>query len=347
MKQTTTDIMIFRFSAMGDIAMTVPVVKTLIAQNPGIEIIFVSRPFFAPLFKDIPQVKFVGIDLNCYKGLYGLWRLFRKLKSYHPDYIADLHDVLRSKILRIFFKLNAYKIAVIDKGRREKKALTRPKDKIFKALKSTHERYADVFRSLGYDVDLQLFNPEKPSLNESVKLFFQNFTGKKLVGIAPFAAHQGKQYPIEQIKELITLLLEKDANTDILLFGGGKKEKLQLDELEKINRNRIVNLAGVFNFEEELQIISRLNVMLSMDSANGHLAALYGVPVITVWGVTHPYAGFTPLNQPIENQIVPDIKKFPQLPTSVYGNKTFDGFERIWETVDAKIISEKIINLLY
>ncbi len=346
MKQTATDIMIFRFSAMGDVAMSVPVVKTLTEQYPDINIIFVSRPFFAPLFAGIPQVKFVGINFDDYKGIAGLWRLFQRLKKYNPTYIADLHDVLRSKILRTFFKLYAHRIAVINKGRKEKRALTRQKNKIFKALKSTHQRYADVFKNLNYPVDLQNFKPELPPLSENVKLFLQNFDGKKLIGIAPFAAHQGKQYPLDKVKELIKLLLNEDASIDILLFGGGKKEKTLLNELEKINRNRIVNLAGVFKFSEELQLISRLQIMISMDSANGHLAALYGVPVLTVWGATHPYAGFSPINQPSENQIVADRKKFPQLPTSVYGNKTFKGFEQIWKSIDNQKIIDRVKEIL-
>ena len=141
------------------------------------------------------------------------------------------------------------------------------------------------------------------------------------------------------------MLLEKDNKIVILLFGGGSREKQLLDELEQIDRNRIVNVAGVFSFEEELQIISRLQVMLSMDSGNGHLAALFGVPVVTIWGATHPYAGFAPFNQPVENQILPDLKQFPQLPTSVYGNKTFDGFEKVWDTIKPEKIVERILSL--
>jgi len=340
-------LMLFRFSAMGDVAMTVPVIKTLLDTYPELEIIMVSRPFFAPLFKDLPRLKFIGVDLKTsYKGLPGLYRLFRELKQYQPRAIADLHDVLRTKILRFFFKTAGYKVAVINKGRQEKKALTRSQNKILKPLPTTHERYADVFRKLGWALDLKNYKPQYPELSVQVALFLENFKDKKIIGIAPFAAHPGKEYPLKKTKELIRLILQKNEKVDILLFGGGNIEKQKLDELEKINRNRIVNLAGVFSFEEELQIISRLALMLSMDSGNGHLAAIFGVPVITIWGLTHPFAGFTPFNQPDEYQIIPDLKTFPQLPTSVYGNKTFEGFEQIWETISPEIIVDKIMNVL-
>lgn len=340
------NIMVFRFSAMGDVAMSVPVLKAVTEQNEGVKIIMVSRPFFAPLFKDLPEVDFVPADFkNKYKGITGLLKLYKDLKKYPAGYLADLHDVLRTKILRKLFVLNGKKIAHIDKGRKEKKALTREKNKIFKALKSTHERYADVFRKLGFEVDLsQVDFLEKPALSSHVSLFLENFKEGKLIGIAPFAAHEGKQYPLEKIKEVIRLLLEKDPELNILLLGGGKEEKKKLDELEKINRNRVVNIAGIFPFEEELQIISRLDSLLSMDSGNGHLAALYGVPVISLWGATHPFAGFVPFGQAKENQILPDRKKYPQLPVSIYGNKTFEGFEKVWDDIKEEEVVRRLLS---
>ncbi len=338
-------ILTIRFSAMGDVAMAVPVVKAVVEQNENVEILFVSRPFFSAFFKNIPNVNFIGKDVKKqYKGLKGLYLLFKELKRENPDYIADLHDVIRSKVLRLFFKISGFKVGSINKGRREKKALTRRENKIFKPLKSTHERYADVFRNLGLKVDLTKVKPlPKPDLSTQIKLFLDTFGDNYLIGIAPFAAHEGKQYPLEKIEKVINNLLEKNKNLSIVLFGGGTKEKQLLDGLEKINRNRIVNVAGTFSLEEELQIISRLNKMLSMDSGNGHIATLYGIQVVSVWGATHPFAGFMPFLQPETNQVLPDLNKFPQLPTSIYGNKTFEGFQQVWESISVDEIVEKLL----
>jgi len=340
-------IMVFRFSAMGDVAMVVPVLKALIEQNE-VEVTMVSRAFFAPFFQPLPNLEFIGVDLkNDYKGLGGLFSLYRKLKKMNPDAVSDLHDVLRTKVLRSFFKISGTKVKKIDKGRKEKKALTREKNKILILLQSTHERYADVFRKLGFSLDLSKVEAlPTPKMSPQVSLFFQTFEGKKMIGIAPFAAHKGKQYPFEKIKEVIKILLEADTEINIILFGGGEEEKRNLSELEKINRNRIVNIAGVFSLEEELQILSRLNVLLSMDSGNAHMAALYGVPVVTIWGATHPYAGFAPFNQKKVNQLLPDLKKYPQLPTSVYGNKIFPGFDKIWDDIPAKSVAKKLLDEL-
>jgi len=337
--------MVFRFSAMGDVAMSIPVIQSLVRQNKDVEVVFVSRPFFKPLFKDLPHTEFIGVDLKKHKGFFGLYKLFKLLKKEKPDYIADIHNVLRTKILRLFFKSSDYTIAVIDKGRREKKALTRTDNKVFKPLKTTHERYADVFRNLGFAVNTDNFQALKPAISNQVDLFLKTFDTQTLIGIAPFAAHEGKQYPLEKIEALIKIILKRKLEISILLFGGPGEKKM-LDELEKINRQKVVNTAGIFSFEEELQLISQLKLMLSMDSGNGHLAALYGVPVMTIWGVTHPFAGFAPFKQPESFQILPDLQKFPQVPTSVYGNKVFDNFEQIWDSISPEIVADKIITAI-
>ena len=103
--------------------------------------------------------------------------------------------------------------------------------------------------------------------------------------------------------------LAKNTNCKILLFGGGKKEIAILNSLVNNNKN-VINLAGQLKFQQELQLISNLDVMLSMDSGNAHIAAMLGVKVITLWGATHPFTGFSPFNQPLENALVSDRKLF-------------------------------------
>ena len=93
-------------------------------------------------------------------------------------------------------------------------------------------------------------------------------------------------------------------------------------------------MAGKIKFQQELQLISNLDVMLSMDSGNAHIAAMLGVQVITLWGATHPFAGFSPFNQPMGNSLVSDREKYPLLPTSIYGNKKVEGYEDVMRTIE-------------
>ena len=131
----------------------------------------------------------------------------------------------------------------------------------------------------------------------------------------------------------------------IFLFGGGTKEIEILNQLANGKEN-VINLAGKIPFQEELHFISNLDVMLSMDSGNAHIAAMLGVNVITLWGATHPFAGFAPFNQPLENCLTSDRNQYPLLPTSVYGNKKVEGYEEVMRTISSAMVVEKIQNSL-
>ncbi len=200
MDSTSSHIIVIRLSAIGDVAMVVPVLRAIVKRYPEIIITMVSRAFLKPLFDNIPNVNFYTADVKGkHKGLLGLYKLSNELKQLKPDKIADLHNVLRSKILRFFFL--GIKNAVIDKGRAEKKALTRLENKIFKPLKSSQERYADVFRKLGYPIELAnpIFPPKKDLT--IIPLPWGKVRDGKWIGIAPFAQHQGKMYPLDLIED--------------------------------------------------------------------------------------------------------------------------------------------------
>ena len=329
---------------MGDVAMTVPVIRALTTKYPDCKITVLSKPFFKPLFDTIPQVSFFAAQVNTkHKGIVGLFKLYRELKKEKITHIADFHNVLRSKILRSLFLFDGKPSIFIDKGRAEKKALTRTKNKIFKQLKTSHQRYADVLNKLGFTLDLS--NPtqiNKIKLAEKITLY----TGLKKdtwIGIAPFAAFKGKVYPLQLMEEVIEEMASKGFK--IFLFGGGKREIEILNTLENIH-DGIVNLAGKLSFKEELEVIGVLDVMVAMDSGNAHLAAMQQVKTITLWGVTHPYAGFAPFHQPDDYSMVSDLEKYPKIPCSIYGNKVANGYENVMETIAPTKVIEKIMNVL-
>jgi len=335
-------ILVIRLSAMGDVAMSAPVLRAFVKQHPDVKITVLSRAFLKPLFNNIENVTFYAADVNGkHKGFVGLYKLFKELKLLNIDAVADLHNVLRSKILRTFFKISSIKVSFIDKGRSEKRALTRIKNKVFKQLKTTHERYADVFRNLGFKLDISTHEyPSKQALSQEVI----SITGEKKstwIGIAPFAQYNSKMYPIDLMEEVIAQLTQQ--NLKILLFGGGKKE---VDLLEKIasNNSNILNVAGKIKLTQELNLISNLDCMVSMDSGNAHFAAMLGVNTITIWGITHPFTGFAPFNQPFGNAILPDLKKYPNIPCSIYGNKVYEGYEDVMKSISPDKVVQKIFD---
>ena len=326
-------IAVIRLSAMGDVAMTVPVIRAFVEQNPNVKITVVSRPFFKPFFNGIPNVNFFAVDVKGrHKGLKGILKLHSDLKQLNIDAVVDLHNVVRSQILRILFALSGKKVAYTDKGRAEKRALTRTQDKIFSPIKTMVERHVDTFKKLGFSIDLSNPKfPQKVNLAQDILKITGEKDNQKWIGIAPFAQYDSKVYPQDLMEKVIEELASETTNK-IFLFGGGNKEIEILNSFSNCNQN-VINVAGKLKLQQELDLISNLDVMLSMDSGNSHIAAMLGVKVITLWGATHPFTGFAPFNQPFENCLVSDREKFPLLPTSVYGNKKVEGYRDAMRTI--------------
>lgn len=313
-------ILVIRFSAIGDVAMTVPVIYSLAKQYPQHEITMLSREALRPLFQNLPDnIKFIGADLaGKHKGVFGLSRLYSQLKPFHFDYVADLHNVLRTKYLCFRFKMSGVAVATIFKGRDGKKKLVCQHNKVLRQQQSSFERYVDVFKRLGLPVLLDftsIYGNGKGdfSLIESVVGVKEN---KKWIGIAPFAKHAGKIYPLE-LQEQVIAHFAADWDVRVFLFGGGSAEQAVFDRwIAKYPT--VTSMIGKLSMSTELNLMSHLDVMLSMDSANMHLASLVNIPVVSVWGATHPYAGFIGWKQSAANAIGADL---PCRPCSVFGQK--------------------------
>ncbi len=311
-------ILVFRLSAIGDVAMTVPVILSFAKTYPDAEITFVSQKFANGFLKYIPGVTLFEVDLKGrHKGFLGIFRLYFDLKKLGRfDIVADLHDVIRTKIIRFLFGFSSAKVVVLDKGRKEKKNLCKNEGKFFRPLESTTTRYAKVLQDAGFDFNVEfdyLFT--KSPLNEKT-LSITGIKEGKWIGVAPFAKHKGKIYPLELMEKVMTLLTNAKG-LKVFLFGGGSFEKEILEGWEKRFPNTI-SLAGKLSIEDELKVISNLNVLVSMDSANMHFASLVNTSVISIWGATHPYAGFYGWNQNPRNAIQVDLSCRP---CSIYGNK--------------------------
>ncbi len=338
-------VLIIRLSALGDVAMTIPVIYSVARAYPDIRFSVLTQTVAAKLFIQAPaNVSVIIADVRGkHAGLSGLWRLFKELRRMNIDAVADLHDVLRSKFIRFLFSLGRIKKAVIDKGRTQKRRLTSRKHKQFRPLKTSIARYEEVFRQLGLQFDpvfISLYGDKKGDTG----LFSEIVSEKKefWIGIAPFAKHKGKIYPVEQMEKVVGYFSGK-GNCKIFLFGGG------VDEIQVFNKwahlyPDIISMGGKHGFEKELALISHLDVMVTMDSANMHLASLVGVRVVSIWGATHPYAGFLGWGQSESDALGIDL---PCRPCSVFGNKPcFRGDYACMTGLSPEIIIRKIERIL-
>ncbi len=342
--QKKTHIVILRFSSLGDIAISVPVLRCFFLQYPNVKVTFVTQEFAKDILYEFSQLEILPFDKkNRHKGLRGLWRLFSEITSLNPTKIVDLHQVIRTQFLAILFFIFNIPVYKINKGRKEKKEIINLEGGNLPELRPTIYRYIDVFEKAGFPLDLSVHKfPKKSSLLKKDTLLFLSKSNKKRIGVAPFASFAGKTYPLELMQQVIETLSKK---YEILLFGSGKKEMAYFEGLEKNNSN-VSNVSNFLSLKEQLSLISHLDLMLSMDSANAHFAANYNVPVVVIWGMTHPNIGFNPYLQPAENNILLDRIKYPKIPTSVYGNIIPRGYEKAMFSISPEFIIKKINEII-
>lgn len=314
-----------RFSALGDVAMTVPVLYSACLCYSDIEFTMLTRKSMTSVFLNTPpNLRVIGVNLEDYNGAAGLWKLFRELRAELDfDGFIDLHDVLRTKVLGLYCRLSGIPVSVINKGRKGKRSLTRMRNKVLLPLISSRARYRQAFHKIGLPVDNRFdglfagMPHGKADPKEFAAVTGPKAPGEHWIGIAPFAKHDGKIYPPEMM-ELVVSELSARKDTHIFLFGGGEKERKVLDSWAG-KYPRVISLAAKrLGFPVELALTSWLDVMVSMDSANMHLASLVATPVVSIWGATHPYCGFKGWRQKEEN-----IIQLPMTcrPCSVFGNK--------------------------
>ena len=320
----TPHILIIRFSAMGDIAMTVPVVYSLAKQYPDVRISVLSRPFARPFFQNLaPNVCFMSADLKGeYKGFTGLNKLYRRLVAKHPTTIADFHNVLRTRFLRLRFLLGGYSVAHINKHKQGKKLLCQAENKVFTQQPTSFQNYADVLEALGYPIKTEftsIFPPEGGDLQSLPNIIGVKQQEERWIGIAPFAAHAGKMYQQARMEQVVSKLTEKHPSWRIFLFGGGRQEIEVLNRWAAQFPQCLCVANALKGLEQELILMSHLDTMLSMDSANMHLASLTGTRVVSVWGATHPYCGFMGWQQKEDDAV--QINTLSCRPCSVFGNK--------------------------
>lgn len=311
-------ILVIRFSAMGDVALTLPAILGI--NSPNVEIVMLTRPAFKPFFAETDRLTLFTADFNKrHKGFAGIIRLFNDLrKTGKFDSVIDLHSVIRSRIIGLLFAISGATVTTIDKGRREKRRLIKGQEK--KTLKHSVERYVETLNKAGIAVSptgAPWINPSKYALGKLTPLF-----GNKTainIGVAPFAKHPLKMWPQKYMEKLLKLISENH-NVTFWLFGG-REDEAQLEAIAaKFDRTHC--LAGKHPLDVELAAISKLDFMIAMDSSNMHMAALAATKTVSIWGATDPMTGFGAWQQPESYSVMIPAGELACRPCTVYGKGT-------------------------
>jgi ADP-heptose:LPS heptosyltransferase len=237
---------------------------------------------------------------------------------------------------------------VFEKGRTEKKAFSRKENKITTPLPHTVERYYKAFEKAGYP--FKMLEAPYLSLSESIQSasgwfgYKKSMEVTKWIGIAPFAMHKSKIWPLENYPLLIESILQKTP-AKFFLFGGGEKEIKFFESLKQKFPKNCEVIAGQLKLRQEIALMQHLDLMLCVDSSNMHLAALSGTPLLSIWGGTHPDVGFGPYNYAYETNIVQiSREELSCRPCSVYGReKCFRGDFACLNRITPEMVSERVL----
>ena len=179
-----------------------------------------------------------------------------------------------------------------------------------------------MFNKLGFNIDLTRDHSFPPSKNFNLNTEKIELKDRKIIGIAPFAKYSTKMYPLDLMQKIVGFLDQKHT---VFLFGFGKFEMGIIEKWSQAFKN-VYSCSSFGGFENEIAIISNLDLMVSMDSANGHIASIYNIPVITMWGsLIHTLV--SQLLIQTRKPICVDREKYPLVPNSIYGNKELKGYE--------------------
>ena len=342
-KPVPHNVLITRFSALGDVAMTVPVVYTTCRANPQVNFVLVTRKSHASMMVNTPEnLTVVGVDLSKYRGATGPMKLAANLQRlYNFDAMADLHGVLRTMLMAARLRGMGVKVKTINKGRLEKKRLVTGKAR--KQLPTSHQRYSDVMAALNLKTDKSFQSIYDYGQPPESLLVPEKEEGSKWIAVAPFSAHKGKEYPLERL-QLVISTLAQNPQYRIFLFAGGEKEKKAIEPIFS-RYNNVTSVAHIkHTFADELALMSHCDVMLTMDSANMHLASLVELPVVSIWGATHPWCGFMGWHQAMKDTVQLDMDCRP---CSIFGNKECKwGDYRCLTSIDPQTIIDKVERVL-
>ena len=335
------NVLVIRLSVLGNVAMTIPVLYPVCKANPDTRFIMLTKKWPASMFHDRPaNLKVVDFDINeNHKGFFGLLKLAAQLhKLSDIDAVADLHNVTGTKIMDAYLWLRGAKIAGMDREKAKRKALVT--HRTHEPVTPIHDRYRNVFKELGFETPdnfTRLYEGRDWPVSPIV---LEKEPGQRWIAISPFSSHRQKAYPLELMEKVIAELCKRE-NYWIFLMGGGKTEKIALRGIARKYKN-VISMAEVkHRFLDEYALLGKCDLMLTMESANMHLASLVDLQAMTIWGPTSPACGYLGYNQVVEDDIQLDMDCRP---CSITGDKPCKyGDFRCLKNIPPEYIAQHVI----
>jgi ADP-heptose:LPS heptosyltransferase len=335
MSEAHSHFLIIRFSSMGDIALTNPVLDRLLADYGPASVDYITKKFFVPVIRYHPVIRNVFIPEN----EKSLIHLRHKIRKNRYTRILDLHKNLRS----LFLTLGLKGVHRIKKDILKRYLLTRFKIHRPPYLHVT-QKYLNTFsRQESVHAGSSLYLPPENVLSEKNRKYYMLLKqeGKNLI-LAPGASKPSKMLPFETWEKVLIVL--RDRFKHIFIIGNGYDEhqwakKLTLNTIYE----SVTDLTRQLNIEELMLFVARSSLFAGNDSGPAHLAALSGIPTLVVFGQTVPEYGFTPLNN--THLVEPPVHLVCR-PYGHLGHKRCpEGHHNCMKSIDPETIINRIIEL--
>jgi ADP-heptose:LPS heptosyltransferase len=272
-------VLVIRFSSIGDIVLTTPLLRALKEQVPGVTIHYVTRAPFREILAHNPHVDKLFVFNKT------IHEITPALKAENYDLVVDLHRNLRSLILKTrlrrksvtFNKLNLQKFIAVNL-------------KMKSVLPHKHivGRYFETLRTLNVSDDtkgLEYYISEADKIDTSA-LFFKN-KPEKFISLVIGGSYTTKKIPLEKLEQICA-----SARMPVILLGG-KEDKSVADQLRK-KFPHLVNCSGLFTINQTASIIQQSEWVITSDTGMMHIASAYKKKIISVWGNTIPEFGMYP-----------------------------------------------------
>ncbi|OQP51940.1 glycosyltransferase family 9 protein [Niastella populi] len=280
-------ILIIRFSSIGDIVLTTPVIRCLKKQLPEAEVHYLTKASFKAVLEANPYIDklhYLHDDLQA---------VIPQLQDEHFDYVIDLHHNLRTMRVK---KALGKKSFSFNKLNIQKFIYTTIK---LNVLPDVHivDRYLDTVKSLGVKNDgrgLDYFIPEKDKVKES-DIPAGHLAG--YIGVVIGAAHNTKKLPVHKLKELCAAI-----DHPVILLGG-KDDRENGELIARADPHKIYNSCGKFNINESADLVRRAKLIITHDTGLMHIASAFKKPVISIWGNTVPQFGMYPYYGTLSSQL--------------------------------------------
>jgi len=346
--QSPSKTLIIRFSSVGDVVLTTPLLRALREAFPNSQIDYVTRKEYAELIQTNHNLN-VTWALDASTGISGLRALKQKLRAEQYDLVIDLHGSLRSRYLRR--GLGARRALTIDKRIFRRWLFVNLKKNTYPGIVSVADRYIEPLHSFGIRNDgkgLELHISDDLLFGVSGKVASRKLHRfEKILGLCPAARHATKEWPADRFVEVAARFC-REKNGAVMIFGGisdvGRCEEIVRQISDRIEPERIISWAGELSLMESAAMMEYCDVILTNDSGLMHIAAAMKKRLIAIFGSTVREFGFAPVS---DHAVVLEIKGLYCRPCSHVGRSACPkGHFRCMKEIEAESALDEIRTLV-